>query len=68
MDKRPLWREAHEKLFHEVNDLSIIHTHEHLPAEADRPKDGDVLSEWLTRASGLHVPEIATPEKVIENV
>ncbi|MCY3020785.1 MAG: amidohydrolase family protein [Planctomycetota bacterium] len=30
-----------------VNRLEILDTHEHLPNEADRSQDADVLSEWL---------------------
>lgn len=31
-----------------IQTLKIIDTHEHLPFEADRPKNTDVLAEWLT--------------------
>lgn len=39
---------AYEKLREHVFDLEIIDTHEHLPPfETDRPKDTDVLAEYL---------------------
>jgi len=31
-----------------IDGLWIVDTHEHLPAEKDRPADSDVLTEWLT--------------------
>ncbi len=34
-------------LLDHICSLEIIDTHEHLPLEADRPKNSDVLSEWL---------------------
>ena len=34
-------------LLDHIQSLAIIDTHEHLPFEADRPKDADVLAEWL---------------------
>ena len=37
-----------EDLMEFVNGLHIVDTHEHLPQEADRPQDTDVLGEWLT--------------------
>lgn len=37
-----------EELLAFIDKLQIVDTHEHLPAEADRPKDSDVLCEWLT--------------------
>jgi len=38
---------VYEELLEYIQGLWIVDTHEHLPAEADRPKDADVLSEWL---------------------
>ncbi len=35
-------------LFDHIESLTIIDTHEHLPFEADRPAQADVLEEWLT--------------------
>lgn len=38
-----------DKLQEHIDALTIIDTHEHLPLwERDRPKNADVLSEWLT--------------------
>ena len=37
---------VYEKLLEAICELQIIDTHEHLPMEADRPKDTDVLAEW----------------------
>ncbi len=39
---------VYEELLETIDGLQIIDTHEHLPAELDRPKDTDVLAEWLT--------------------
>ena len=39
---------VYEKLLEVIDGLQIVDTHEHLPMEADRPKDTDVLAEWLT--------------------
>jgi len=39
---------AYENLLEHIDGLRIIDTHEHLPMEADRPSDTDVLAEWLT--------------------
>ena len=39
---------VYEKLLEMIDGLQIVDTHEHLPMEADRPKDTDVLAEWLT--------------------
>jgi len=38
---------AYSSLLDHIQSLAIIDTHEHLPFEADRPKDADVLAEWL---------------------
>lgn len=38
----------YDSLLHFINTLGILDTHEHLPNEADRSKDADVLSEWLS--------------------
>lgn len=38
---------AYSSLLDYIQSLAIIDTHEHLPFEADRPKDSDVLQEWL---------------------
>ena len=38
---------TYQTLLELIEGLRIIDTHEHLPAEADRPQDSDVLSEWL---------------------
>jgi predicted TIM-barrel fold metal-dependent hydrolase len=38
---------TYEELLDFINPLSIIDTHEHLPLEARRPADMDVLAEWL---------------------
>lgn len=35
-------------LIDHIQSLKIIDTHEHLPFESERPKDTDVLAEWLT--------------------
>jgi len=37
----------YESILRFINGLEIVDTHEHLPNEADRAKDADVLSEWL---------------------
>ena len=37
-----------DRLQAHIDELRVIDTHEHLPMEADRPKDTDVLAEWLT--------------------
>ncbi len=37
----------YESLLDHIRSLKIIDTHEHLPFEADRPKEFDVLAEWL---------------------
>ena len=39
---------VYEHLLEFIDGFQIIDTHEHLPLEADRPKDTDVLAEWLT--------------------
>ena len=39
--------DAYSSLLDHIQSLAIIDTHEHLPFEADRPKDADVLAEWL---------------------
>lgn len=36
-----------ESLLDHVKSLKIVDTHEHLPCELERPKDTDVLAEWL---------------------
>ena len=41
-------RNVYEDLLAYIDTLQIIDTHEHLPNEADRPKDVDVLAEYLT--------------------
>ncbi len=38
---------AYEQLLEYIGGLQIVDTHEHLPMEVDRPKETDVLSEWL---------------------
>ncbi len=40
-------RSAREALAACIDDLFIVDSHEHLPMEADRPQDTDVLAEWL---------------------
>jgi predicted TIM-barrel fold metal-dependent hydrolase len=49
-----------------VESLEIVDTHEHLPAEANRPPQSDVLSEWLIhyfscdlRSAGLSAAGLA---------
>lgn len=37
-----------EKLLEQINALTILDTHEHLPLEKDRPPQADVLAEWLS--------------------
>ena len=39
--------DAYGSLLEHILALKIIDTHEHLPLEAERPKDSDVLAEWL---------------------
>jgi len=39
---------AYEELRDHIDSLKIIDTHEHLSDEANRPKETDVLAEWLT--------------------
>ncbi len=39
--------DAFRSLLDHVHPLKIIDTHEHLPFEVERPKDSDVLAEWL---------------------
>ena len=38
---------TYAELLDHIQSLKIIDTHEHLPFEADRPKETDVLEEWL---------------------
>ena len=38
----------YSKLLEHIQSLKIIDTHEHLPFESERPKDSDILTEWLT--------------------
>jgi len=38
---------TYTELFDHIQSLKIIDTHEHLPFEADRAKETDVLEEWL---------------------
>lgn len=58
---------TYTELLEHVQSLTIMDTHEHLPFEADRPKDADVLSEWLTHyfscdlvSAGLSDADLAT--------
>jgi len=39
--------DAFGALYDHIQALRIIDTHEHLPFESDRPRDADILSEWL---------------------
>ncbi len=39
---------AYEDILDHIRSLVIMDTHEHLPDEDKRPRDSDVLSEWLT--------------------
>lgn len=39
---------TYTQLYDHIAGLTIVDTHEHLPFEADRPKNDDVLCEWLT--------------------
>jgi len=39
---------TYTELLDHIQSLKIIDTHEHLPFEADRPKETNVLQEWLT--------------------
>jgi uncharacterized protein len=55
-----------DALLDHVDSLWIIDTHEHLPVEAKRPPDADVLDEWLIhylsedlRSAGLSVKGLA---------
>ncbi len=54
-------------LHEHINALTIIDTHEHLPLEAERAQDTDVLAEWLTHyfscdliSAGMSDSEMAT--------
>ncbi len=38
----------YSELLDYIQTLKIIDTHEHLPFESERPKETDVLAEWLT--------------------
>ncbi|MEN6663008.1 MAG: amidohydrolase family protein [Phycisphaerae bacterium] len=38
---------AYDELLGFINELQIIDSHEHLPPEAQRDQNSDVLSEWL---------------------
>ena len=38
---------TYSELLDHIQSLKIIDTHEHLPFESERPKDTDVLAEWL---------------------
>jgi len=38
---------TYAELLDHIQSLKIIDTHEHLPFESDRPKETDVLAEWL---------------------
>ena len=42
------YEEALAQLTDDIASLVILDTHEHLPVEARRPPDTDVLAEWLT--------------------
>lgn len=55
-----------DALLEHIETLEIVDTHEHLPSEASRPKESDVLSEWLTqyfscdlRSAGLSAAGLA---------
>ncbi len=57
---------TYTELLEHIQSLKIIDTHEHLPFEADRPKETDVLEEWLAHhfssdvvAAGMSVQELA---------
>ncbi|MBW2366586.1 MAG: amidohydrolase family protein [Deltaproteobacteria bacterium] len=39
--------DAYNSLLDHTQSLKIVDTHEHLPLESERPKDTDVLAEWL---------------------
>lgn len=39
--------DIYNSLLDHIQSLIIVDTHEHLPFEADRPQDTDVLAEWL---------------------
>jgi len=41
-------RAVEEQLRAYIDELVILDSHEHLPMETDRPRDTDVLAEWLT--------------------
>ena len=40
--------DTYQELLAHINGLSIIDSHEHVPMEKGRPKETDVLAEWLT--------------------
>jgi hypothetical protein len=57
---------VYETLVDYIDGLTIIDTHEHLPLERDLPRQGDVLSEWLSHyfscdlvSAGLTEAELA---------
>jgi uncharacterized protein len=58
---------SYSSLLEHIQSLKIIDTHEHLPFESARPKDTDVLAEWLTHyfscdlvSAGLSDKDLAT--------
>ncbi len=59
--------DTYGRLLDHIQSLKIIDTHEHLPFESERPKDTDVLAEWLTHyfscdlvSAGLSDNDLAT--------
>ena len=66
---------SYDSLLEHINSLKIIDTHEHLPLESERPKDTDVLSEWLTHyfscdlvSAGLSDVDLATVRDSTKNL
>ncbi len=59
--------DAYSCLYDHIQALEIIDTHEHLPFESERPRDTDVLAEWLEHyfscdlvSAGLSDNDLAT--------
>ena len=58
---------TYNELLDHIRSLTIIDTHEHLPLESERPKETDVLEEWLAHyfscdlvSAGLSDDDLAT--------
>jgi len=59
---------AYDKLLEHINGLWILDTHEHLPAEADRQDELDVLGEWLKQYFCRDLVSAGLPKAELEFV